>query len=144
MCFYAKCNTPGRATKDIICYKVVERIYTPQKGFRGPFYPFRYLPNIEYKADDFRRDLNSNVLAPVTKGGFYTFKSIKSAEKLKENISRFYLHPHYPRLMIVECVIPKGSLYYTSIHDINGYGTEYCSKKLKIVARFSRGKRVEE
>ena len=138
MCFYAKCYTPGKATKDIICYKVVERIYTPQRGFRGPFYPFKYLPNIEYKAKDFRRDLYSPVIMPVTKGGFYTFKSIKSAEKLKDKLKRFCLNSH--RLMIVECVIPKGSLYYASLRDNNGYGTEYCSNRLKIVARFSRGK----
>lgn len=142
MCFYAKSYTSDKATKDIICYKVVERIYTPQKGFRGPFYPFKYLSNIEYKADCFRKDLNSDMAMPVTKDGFYTFKSIKSAEKLKGNMKRFCLNSHC--LMIVECIIPKGSLYYTSIPDNDEYGTEYCSNKLKIVARFSRGKRVEE
>lgn len=123
------------ARKDIVCYKVLISRYGK---LVSPYYSETEWEvgktNVEEKRWDV--DYCSNVFADsyfrvVGKGGFHTLANRKDAEKfLRVKPNRGHEPNRRHNIVVVECVIPKGTKYYTGTQGMTDDG--YCSKSLRI------------
>lgn len=100
-----------KAKQDIVCYKIVDvyktdtelKLYSQHMGFEYELEKLYTTPIIEI-----RRAMGGSFLGNV---GYHSFCHLEDAEYYNYN----------PLIMhIVECVIPKGSKYYTG-----KYGDDY-------------------
>lgn len=159
MCLVTYECTPKVADKDIVTYKIVERIY-PKRGSLDAFIGIRfkaihyreqkYAPNILYTATCFRRKLTrcakghdpkiNKHCVPVycTEGGFYSYENFEDAM----GHMNYYRNAYYSsRLAIIKCVIPKGTEYYVSAQPhIGDKGAVLCSALIKVTAYMNNKK----
>ena len=152
MCFVTYENTPKTATKDIVTYKIVERIY-PKRGsldalvgirFKAAHYKEqKYALNILYSATGFKQKLTHYAkghdpkLNPgcsavyCTEGGFYSYESLDDA------VYQFYRYQEWDyttRFAIIKYVIPKGTQYYESILPAGNNSRKiFCSELIRVI-----------
>lgn len=120
MCFETKGSELKRAEKDIICYKVMREVVKKPDGevlfFLSYHRGFKYYPEIVYKG---KSELNMKFCyytnIDISKGGYHSFI-------YKEDALSWLDDP------VVECVIPKGSLYLENKID-----RQYCSTAIQII-----------
>lgn len=113
------------AKKDITCYKILYRTNANDSSgtwYKTPWYNFVMRLNIPYKEhgdfDIVRNSVGGRFF--VNGGGFHSFAY--------EEDARTYINDMWlGSLVIAECVIPKGSEYYTGIF---GSYKCYCSKEI--------------
>lgn len=123
MCMITKSDRLFVATEDILCYKIM------CSDLRSLVQEFQYELNKLYETEfSFIKDLviNDKTLIAIKNG----FHSYISKDVLIEKELPFVDDPD--TFIIVECTIPKGAEYYTSV-----YGSYYCSNKIiinKIIA----------
>ena len=113
MCLPTNQTKPLVAEKDITCYKVV---YPASKDgvFCSEFRNFKYSLGTRYAE---KRFPETPVHSAVHEG-FHSYRTIEAA-RIRESAP----------LVLIRCVIPKGSRYYESYT-----GEQYCSDTLVTVA----------
>lgn len=136
MCLKTKMIAPIRARKDIMCYKVLVKVnkhslclfnishnplvlVTPYMGFEmevGKQYNIEPTTNIYKK----RIIIDSCGRRCIDKGFFHVYTSLEEATK----------NAYHLRSSIVQCIIPKGTLYYKS-ED----GSMMCAKSIMLQKR---------
>lgn len=123
MCLYlnidldndSKLLEPKVAEKDIVCYKTINKI-SPTK-VRSLAYQFVYELNKLYEADIFTTAVDLRTSPNIINNGFHSYKN--------EPTSDFY--------HVVECIIPKGSLYWEGFgNELRKGSEEYCSNQIII------------
>jgi hypothetical protein len=127
MCLYTNQTKPLVAEKDITCYKVVYKhseFSTLHSEIRG----FEYELGHTYR-------IRTGRFGPSENGrvheGFHSFDTLKHA-----------LAYGGKSLVLMKCVIPKGSLYFEGKSMLNMYlnkeegriGKQYCSNQLRVIA----------
>lgn len=113
MCLISSYHEAVQADRDITCYKLVYPTSTDDK-FRSQFQEFKYELGRAYQETYFRKvNLSRHVYE-----GFHSYRTIKEAA----------MHS-CPGVVMIKCVIPKGSWYYVS-EDRD----QYCSDKIIPVA----------
>jgi hypothetical protein len=131
MCLYTKQILPIRARKDITCYKVV--VVSQHNGvklFRSPYYGVRLYLGEPYVALPinrrlpllFRRQIIFNGIHMVEEGYSHCYTDYEFAKDRCAFISNEY---GSPTTCILECIIPKGTLYFKSDDKI-----EICAKEI--------------
>lgn len=118
MCLYTTQPKSLIAKKDITCYKVV---HPHIKAFLSEYRFFEYKIGRTY-----RLYTGVKQWAPDNYGymysGFHSFTTLKNA-----------LEYGGKRMVLLKCVIPKGSRYYVGDFG-NGSCTQYCSNRIRVVA----------
>ena len=125
MCLRSSDCRASYADRDITCYKLVYPANMDHK-FRSQFHEFPYELGHTYHETRFEK---ANFSCSIYRG-YHSYRTIKEATAHS-----------YPSLVMIKCVIPKGSLYYVSENR-----DQYCSDKIKPVAwrRVWRGKWQEK
>lgn len=129
MCFYTKGSKLRIATKDIVCYKVMnlKKRFGKDGKLKNIYMPinilFCYEEGRNYGEKSlikmFLRWLHKEI---ITDEGYYSYSI--SPEEIKD---KFYGSRYRT---IVKCIIPKGSLY---LHDTKA--KVYCSTNIKIIGK---------
>ena len=113
MCLKSLHQESVQADRDITCYKLVYPANMDNK-FRSQFQEFPYELGRTYQETCFRKvNLSRHVYE-----GFHSYRTVREA----------VLHA-CPGIVLIKCVIPKGSLYYVS-----EYNDQYCSDTIRVVA----------
>lgn len=127
MCLKTNTCHPYYATEDIICYKVVYR--KDNKHVTSQFYCFEYRLGRKYKI---YRIIETGwlleSLKPFRDGetiNYYVNKGYHSyaTPEIAKDVNRCQCS-----LVVVRCIIPKGSLFFKSIDN-----EQYCSNCIKIM-----------
>lgn len=152
MCLVTKMIAPRRATRDIVCYKVLEKVImrTPDTSSKKPSFKidgFAYFtPSFRYQMEMGKQyDISYSFpldakkvnklwqrlqtpyhpkgMYPIGPGFFHALTNKKEAERLNGMFG-------YTGNMLVsvECIIPAGTLYYISEDK-----SEICAKSLKLI-----------
>ena len=116
MCLYSKTRFPRRAKKDILCYKQL-RLVEDKSHFKTPIrstfvpleseWPFTMIP-------EFCLPFHFNADRAYVKGEGYIHAFLYK-----------YKSYMYPKIVLAECIIPKGTKYH-----ISRCGMEICARKL--------------
>ena len=120
MCLFTTQKEPNIAEKDITCYKVLT------KDLVSPCYNQQYVLGEKIKSVlDYFRNI-------VTKG-LHTFARLEHA--CNEARYTIWQNKRTPELsdkapIVVKCIIPQGSLYYSSHHYSSPSAVEYASNQL--------------
>ena len=137
MCLLTKMIAPRRATRDIVCYKVLVEV------INGSAY---FTPSFRYQMEIGKQyDISCNLLMdtkklnklwqsfqisdcpkgtyPIGPGFFHALTNKKEAERL----NGMYVYTG-DTLVSVECIIPAGTLYYISEDK-----SQICAKSLKLI-----------
>ena len=113
MCLVSKWRFSKRAKKDIICYKILEkmeeRYYTPYQNIKVDVTkPLKAVGN------------SITFLDPLEKGSGY----IHTISNL--GLVKYYIEEmRCSHSVVFKCIIPKGTKYHKSQND-----NEYCSRKI--------------
>ena len=129
MCMLTNQAWARTATRDIVCYKIVNR-YEHPFVLASEVYNFSYELGKEYTEISFKSVSHSSVLATLKNEvsiGFHSYKRYRDAKAVKFNHRR----------VVMKCIIPKGSLYFEGTNGIEGY----CSEKIRVVGYQDEGKR---
>lgn len=114
-----------KALKDIICYKIVCVGDHKMEGFKARYYTFSYEIGKTYTEQAWRNIANAKSDLATYKWcvmiGFHSYTSYWTAY---DNT--------YPGLILLKCVIPKGSFYFEGV-DSTGEKC-YCSNSIKPIA----------
>jgi hypothetical protein len=116
MCLHTEQSKPFTAGKDITCYKVVNPA-NMDGVFRSVFQEFAYSLGVKYVEKKFAK----TVWSCTVHEGFHSYRTIDVARRHAFELS--------PYVVLIKCVIPKGSMYYESYTK-----EEYCSDTLIPVA----------
>lgn len=130
MCLYTKQILPIRARKDITCYKAV--VVSQRhciKLFTGPYFcvhlylgePYVASPSKKLFSTRFNQILFDGTRR-VEEGYIHCYIDYEYAKERCASISNNYGNP---ATCILECIIPKGTLYFKS-----GDGLEVCAKEI--------------
>lgn len=130
MCLITDWDKPRIAEEDIICYKFYLKynygvLFSPYQGSRAP--EIGVITDTElgepYKPEEtFNQDFYG--FNRVDKG-FHSFKTLEGVKHEANRLEEYY------NLVIVKCIIPKGSLYYSG--TFKKYYKSYCSNSIKLV-----------
>ena len=126
MCFYIeeKNSKVKIANKDIVCYKIVDKL--------SKLYVNSRYTDYKYKLDELNKEINlviidefkvNNVIVNESKisSGYHSYISKERAIRFLKNIKA------YDEEVIVKCIIPRNSYYY-----INKRHKEYVSSNIII------------
>lgn len=132
MCFNVRnnkeCATLWVAQEDIVCYKILD------KDMTSPYQGFQYKFNTKYKVNIRQprtKDKDGNMMFKLHKifnddliilslsKGFHSYTSLQMAKR------RLNRHVNVVNVVIVRCVIPKGSEFYQDSVD-----NEYVSNQI--------------
>lgn len=160
MCFISDTRTPRRTTRDVTVYKVMQydrsetmfRLLPYRVELQSVVFRFVYKMGKLYKCGDFPRNLydianwkNTRRTARDTSGwttgpGFYGWDSLAFAcNECEANNSRSVFTDY----VVVECVIPKGSLYYVSgEYESSTPCTIYCADRIRL-KRYMAARKAE-
>jgi hypothetical protein len=126
MCLYADEETARPAENDIVCYKVMRRVRCDNRCvLRSEYYGFDYRVGKSYLCHEFSEEADRSIARYdnyVVERGFHSYMKIDEA--LSHAKDAYY----YDTLVIVKCMIPKGSLMFSAISD-----GEYCSERIKVI-----------
>lgn len=114
MCLATNQTEPLVAKKDITCYKVVYPAKAGDGVFHSEFRNFEYSLGTRYAEKEFP----GTVAVHAVHKGFHSYRTIEVA-RIRESAP----------LVLLKCVIPKGSRYYESYTR-----DQYCSDTLIPVA----------
>ena len=133
MCL-TKVGGKRKATKDIVCYKVLIETYNGngEKLCCSPYNKFYWEIGKEYKNEEIANNYGSK--EEIFSGYFHTFEKINECETKARKLIRSCRQNE--ALVMYECVIPKGTYYYYGYHQDGFWG--YASKKLKITRRLGQ------
>lgn len=119
MCLNSKWRFPKRAKKDIVCYKILEKVETDNGDeYYTPYQDTEVDITKPFKAKGISLSFSNNTRYEKTKGYIHT---ISSLEYIKTYLRGF----GGIKFAIFKCHIPKGTKYHESIYDV-----EYCSRKI--------------
>ena len=131
MCLYTKQVEPKIAEKDIVCYKFYRRyneiLISPYQEVAAP--EIGVVTNTEL-GKSYEQPEEYSIFNPDFYGfnrvdkGFHSFKTLVGVKHEANRFERYY------NLVIVKCIIPKGSLYYSG--KFKKYKS-YCSNSIKLV-----------
>lgn len=125
------------AKEDIICYKVVKRHgsyyetpYRNQQIKLGALYDESDNPMVVEHSCGFINDWNGDTYKTIHGNAFHSFANLKDA-KWEANDWGGYAYD----IIVVECIIPKGTKYYEGFHgiyntSIGGYPDGYASERI--------------
>ena len=129
MCLYSRQIMPAKAKKDIVCYKMMrptkykldasfETFETPYQGMDMTLGHLHHAyPWCTKKVPM----LGLNRQACITYGYIHAYTAKRPIPAICKGLKG-------DRLVLVECIIPKDTLYYKSID-----GNEICAKSIKLV-----------
>jgi hypothetical protein len=114
------------AEEDITVWKLLREKY--EKGkliYGGIWWPYNYIIGDFTRVEPLLKD------GRLVSKGYHTLETVGGAVKMFKSLDHY--HSGYKDLVVVECIIPKGSEYYYGIaHDpIPGYA----SSQLKIIKK---------
>ena len=140
MCLYPDNDKAVRAKKDIICYKVVYKhsklVNNDHPSFTSAVQGFIYRLGEGYVSNWFMK----HVTTGEVRFGFHSYMT----ETLAQN------HTSGRNEIILKCVIPKGTLYFTGNNFLTpgetGYTlNQYCSSRVRVIGwRFPDGLGYED
>ena len=153
MCLITFHNTPLIADKDIVSYKIVEKIYDINGDARyiTPYQKIVITPNTKYSEPELENDFVYNgteFTGYVSKGFFHSYSSLEETQFICEhfqpiNCSATITLKNY---VIMKCIIPKNTKYYTGIFhghvwlnnkNLTNYNSvSYASKSIKILDEY--------
>lgn len=117
MCLVSKWRFPKRAKKDIVCYKILEKVKTDNSDEY-------YTPYLDVKVDITKplKALGNSItfIDPLEKGSRY-IHTISSLDL----VNHYIWEMNCSRPVVFKCIIPKGTKYHKSL-----YNNEYCSRKI--------------
>lgn len=130
------------AKEDIICYKVIKRIgkgvglryetpYRDQPIQLRTLYDESNNPMVVEHSCGFIQDWNGDEYKSIHGNAFHSFAKLKDA---KWEANDWGTGDDY-NMIVVECIIPKGTKYYKGFHgiyntSIDGYPEGYASEKI--------------
>lgn len=155
MCLYTLHKNPLIAKKDIECYKIMrieKRCFGVLTVLMSPFVQNTYYTLFNHKnitAKDSRKHVESFIkydnkpleyfeVFKIDKQGVHCYQTVEDANNaLKHSILRIHV-PGLPPAVIVKCIIPKGTRYWTNKEFLercertdNKYA-ELASERLKV------------
>jgi hypothetical protein len=128
---------PKVAQEDIVCYKVMKvNIDYADNEYLAPFQDFHYIRDREnhLSPKDEKRFMNIEKgiwLAPDVEKiecGFHSIPTQEHAEKFANDY--LFEEDEVTSYPVVECVIPKGALYWTGVWGDDFDIPNYCSNKI--------------
>ena len=155
MCLYTLHKNPLIAEKDIECYKIMrieKRCFGILNVLLSPFMPNTYYTLFNHKnitAKDSRKPVESFIknennifgdyeVFKIDKQGVHCYQTLEDAKNaLKHSLLRFHSHG-LPPAVIVKCVIPRGTRYWTNKEVLERYErtdnkyAELASERLKV------------
>lgn len=115
-----RCGKIKESTEDITCYKILEKT---KKGF---ITPYRMVPvDVESKIMRAEGEIKEYTefdeeVKKVSKGVIHTFKNLDDAYRELE----FFMATSTSEFKVYECIIPRGTLYYTGVYwEYPSYGS---------------------
>lgn len=131
MCLFPTTDKPKVAENDIVCYKVVQ---VPSNGHK--MHPLWHFHSRIYELgkvyNEKRFDIKKSKLLGLSAVTF-GFHSYIRESHARYNMLRLE-NCTTNKIIILKCVIPKGSLYYEGSSGETTSIEEYCSNKIKPVA----------
>lgn len=139
MCLYSRQILPRRATKDIVVYKEMIHIQHSDM-YKSPFLNYivtlKYFGDIKFaegKKSIIRHDINpisfSDIRTQIGSGYFHCHRIIPLLKGM-DRYGKYYLNnipcavKYSTQWRVIECTIPKGSLYWIGVRN------DICSDKL--------------
>lgn len=126
MCFNIDSNNPDKqiAEKDITCYKVMFK--KDNNSYLSQFKSFEYKKDENYEINKWSFGMPQSIEV-----GFHFHSNIETArDSLAFWNTCSIAPPESLNLVIIECIIPKGSEYYH-----NPIEHEYVSNRIKIIGQ---------
>jgi len=126
MCLKIRKNAKVKtAEKDIVCYKVVEKL--AKSGYVTPFFNMPISIGEEY--GDVSLEKKGNIYEVVVEEGYHSLKTFEDAA----NYAAMLMLVRHVSFTIIKCVIPKGAKYYDGMTPIFGYKlyNSYASDKIR-------------
>lgn len=126
MCLYADEETARPAENDIVCYKVMRHVYCNDRyALRSQYYDFNYNVGKSYLCYDFSKEAERSIIRHdnyIVERGFHSY--------MKLDMALFHAEDSFNScaLVIVKCIIPKGTLMFSAVDDY-----EYCSERIKVI-----------
>lgn len=131
MCLYIdlkkhKNKQPIVAEKDIICYKVLEKL--PNGTLRTPYREFK-VNNTVLTASNFQIEPHESlayayIYRQKIEEGIHSFQNVKTATSEKKLLDTSLSLIDPTRIIIKEAIIPRGTKYWI------GTDGDYCSEKI--------------
>lgn len=115
MCLVSKWRFSKRAKKDIVCYKILEKM---GEGYYTPYQDVKVDITKPLKAEGISLSFSNNTRHEKTKGYIHTISNLGLVKYYIEGMG--CSHP-----IVFKCIIPKGTKYHKSRDD-----REYCSRKI--------------
>lgn len=135
MCLYSRQILPRRATKDIIVYKEMVHIQrsnmykTPFLDYKITLENFGHIKLAEGKKSITRYDVALRFRTEIGSGYFHCFRKFPLIPGIGR-YGKYYINnipyriKYSTQWRVIECIIPKGNLYWIGIHN------DICSDKL--------------
>jgi hypothetical protein len=144
MCLYSKKKLPKVSKQDVVCYKVLKKVYVEDYMVSEIRTPYENSPIgdstisgiIEFRATGKKRvsDLSTELYGykcEVSGGYIHTCKTQKDAKCIVQHLRWFLFDPD---ILVYKCVIPAGTRYFegaTSPDKANTRG--YASEQIRFV-----------
>lgn len=126
MCLYADEEKARPAESDMVCYKVMRHVYCNDRyALRSQYYDFNYNVGKSYLCYDFSKEAGRSIMRYdnyTVEHGFHSY--------MKLDMVLFHAEDSFNScaLVIVKCIIPKGTLMFSATDD-----GEYCSERIKVI-----------
>lgn len=135
MCLYKGLNEMQTASEDIVCYKIVEIIDGKIKSY---FQQSQIKLNVPIEASNPCSASDMNVTTKLTDEVVHSYKEPNFSDEYITDLKIMsvgyhnihLMQGHKVKLAVLECVIPKGTLYCTNLLTYSGRLAEYGSVKL--------------
>lgn len=136
MCLYIKSSKKKIAEKNIRCFKILAYDVNTKKYFAPNFYEYEYTSNGVNK-NKLIHSLNTSdvysgdVYKYICNIGLHTYR--KYSDAISDNDYYNAISNRTVEYKVFECVIPRGSEYFSGAHEHNGLKKGFASAKLKLI-----------
>lgn len=144
MCLYSKKKLPKVSKQDVVCYKVLKKVYVEDYNLSEIRTPYENFPignntingKIEFCATGKKTvsDLSTELYGykyEVSRGYIHTCKTKKDAQSIVEQLRWFILDSN---ILVYKCVIPAGTRYFEGATNPEKANTRgYASEQIRFV-----------
>lgn len=126
-----KDSKPIKSDKDIVCYKICIQ---NSNAIYSPFYSYKYEIGKEYNNIVIDKEPKCRFRFYYISSGFHSFAYLDDCIAYLKHFSYWVdLEPNF-KYVILKCIIPNGSLFYTGTFSVKDADCKsYASKQLKIL-----------
>lgn len=135
MCLFTTDNTFRIATKDIRCYKVLAYYpYRTKDRLVTPYQDFMVSLGKTYRDSEPVNKFGSRNHWGVEGGVFHSYARKKDALITRNALKRGYKDVYGAKVIVVSCIIPKGTKYYVGkYYQLPNTLKCYGSKRIKYI-----------